>query len=150
MNYSKSCSKSIHSNNSYCRNQGFSLVLSSTVNHILTEFMINDRHAQLILIIIPIFSYKLLDKILFLVSLATLECAITLHHEDFIVTNFGMKNGNLSLLFKALQECLMILHWVTKDIRHMFSTLTREFSKYPLPKVVQIRLIFQQIKSFAR
>jgi hypothetical protein len=38
-----------------------------------------------------------------------------------------MKNGNLSLLFKALQECLMILHWVTKDIRRMFSTLTRAF-----------------------
>ena len=48
--------------------------------------------------------------ILFLVSLATLECAITLHHEDFIVTNFGMKNGNRSLLFKVLQESLMILH----------------------------------------
>ena len=36
-----------------------------------------------------------------------------------------MKNGNPSLLFKVLQESLMILHWVTKDIRHMFSTLTR-------------------------
>jgi hypothetical protein len=30
-----------------------------------------------------------------------------------------------SLLFKVLQVGLMILHWVTKDIRHMFSTLTR-------------------------
>ena len=40
-----------------------------------------------------------------------------------------------SLLFNVLLEGLMILHWGTKDIRHMFSTLTRGLSKFPLLKV---------------
>jgi hypothetical protein len=36
----------------------------------------------------------IISAILFLGSLATLAYAITLHEKDYIITNFGMKNGN--------------------------------------------------------
>lgn len=36
----------------------------------------------------------IISAILFLVSLATIAYAITFHEKDYIVTNFGVKNGN--------------------------------------------------------
>ena len=36
----------------------------------------------------------IISAILFSVSLATLAYAVTLHEEDYIITNFGIKNGN--------------------------------------------------------
>ena len=71
----------------------------------------------------------IISAILFLGSLATLAYAVTLHEKDYIITNFGIKNGNPFITVQGLQEGLMILHWVTKDIKHTFSTLTRALSK---------------------
>ncbi len=75
--------------------------------------------------------------ILFSVSLATFAYAVTLHEEDYFVTNIGMKNGNKFVTVGGATGRLMILHWMTKVIRHMFSTMTRALPKYPLPKVVK-------------
>ena len=36
----------------------------------------------------------IISAILFLGTLATLAYAVTLHEEDYIITNFGIKNGN--------------------------------------------------------
>ena len=36
----------------------------------------------------------IISAILFLGSLATLAYAVTLHEKDYIITNFGIKNGN--------------------------------------------------------
>ena len=48
-----------------------------------------------------------------------------------------MKNGNKFITVGGAAGGPMILHWMTKDIRHMFSTMTRALPKYPLPKVVK-------------
>jgi hypothetical protein len=57
--------------------------------------------------------------------MATLAYAVTLHEEDYFVTNIGMKNGNKFITVGGAAGGLMILHWMTKVIRQMFSTTTR-------------------------
>jgi len=61
-----------------------------------------------------------------------------------------MKNGNKFITVGGAAGGPMILHWMTKNIRHMFSTTTRALPKYPLPKVIQISHIIQQMKSWLR
>ena len=72
----------------------------------------------------------IISAIFFLGPLATLAYAVTLHEKDYIITNFGIKNAkSVDHCSRVLQEGLMILHWVTKDTKHTFSTLTRALSK---------------------
>ena len=57
-----------------------------------------------------------------------------------------MKNGNQFITVQGAAE--WSYDHSLGDIRHIFSTLTRALWKYPLLKVAQMSLIFQQIKSW--
>ena len=71
----------------------------------------------------------IVSAILFLSSLATVAYAITLHEKDYIVTNFGVKNGNPFISVQGTAGGSYDLQWVTKGINHIFSTPTRAFLK---------------------
>ena len=45
-----------------------------------------------------------------------------------------MKNGNKFITVGGAAGGPMILHWMTKDIRHMFSTMTKGTSEISVAK----------------
>ena len=72
---------------------------SRTLQHLCTLVGLLDKIFKLTLLLKNMHNREsvylgIISAILFLGSLATLAYAVTLHEKDYIITNFGIKNGN--------------------------------------------------------